>query len=98
MDYKFYRVERFEIVGPYKLVVSFSDGTSQRIDFSPVLFGQLYGPLRDLQLFDRVSIDPDVHTLVWPNGADFNPAMLHDWNANLEEITQSAIKLDTVSI
>lgn len=98
MDFKFYRVESFEIIGPYKLFVSFSDGTEQRIDFSPVLYGQMYGPLRDLQLFDRVFIDPEVHTLVWPNGADFNPAMLHDWNANLEEIKRSALKLDTVSI
>jgi len=98
MDFKFYRVKSFEIIGPYKLFVSFDDGTSQRIDFSPVLFGQMYQPLRDIKLFDRVSIDPDVHTLVWPNGADFNPAMLHDWNSNVEEITRSAIKLETVSI
>lgn len=24
-------------------------------------------------------IDPEVHTLVWPNGADCDPAILHDW-------------------
>jgi hypothetical protein len=30
-------------------------------------------------LFNQVRIDPEVHTLVWPNGADFDPAMLHDW-------------------
>lgn len=22
---------------------------------------------------------PEVRTLVWPNGADFDPAILHDW-------------------
>jgi hypothetical protein len=42
----------------------------------------LYGPLRDLRLFNQVSIDPEVHTLVWPNGADFDPATLHDWPEN----------------
>jgi hypothetical protein len=26
-----------------------------------------------------VEIDPEVHTLVWPTGADFDPATLHDW-------------------
>lgn len=38
-----------------------------------------YGPLRDLELFNQARIDTDAHTLVWPNGADFDPATLHDW-------------------
>jgi hypothetical protein len=98
MNFKFYRVEAFKIVGPYKLSVSFDDGTSQNIDFLPVLFGRMYGPLRDLKLFEQVTIDPEVHTLVWPNGADFNPALLHDWNTNAEDIRRSAAELDTVKI
>lgn len=98
MEFKFYRVEAFEIVGPYTLIVSFDDGTSQTIDFSTVLFGSMYGPLRDLRLFERVSIDHEVHTLVWPNGADFNPAMLHDWNANAAEIAASAVELNVVTV
>jgi hypothetical protein len=32
-----------------------------------------------LSLFNQVRLDPEVHTLVWPNGADFDPATLHDW-------------------
>jgi hypothetical protein len=39
----------------------------------------LYGSLRDLELFGQVRIDPEIETLVWPNGADFDPATLHDW-------------------
>lgn len=44
-----------------------------------VLAGELYSPLRDPAEFARVKIDPEVNTLVWPSGADFDPAILHDW-------------------
>jgi hypothetical protein len=33
MDHPIHRVQRFEIVGPYTLVLEFADGTQQRIDF-----------------------------------------------------------------
>lgn len=49
------------------------------IDFRPVLEGELYGPLLDPTLFSQVQIDFEAHTLVWPNGADFDPATLHNW-------------------
>ncbi len=79
MAHPIYRVVNFEIVGPYTLRVEFDDKTSQTIDFRPVLVGEMYGPLQDEKLFGQVEIDPEVHTLVWPNGADFDPATLHDW-------------------
>jgi hypothetical protein len=28
---------------------------------------------------NAVSGDREAHTLIWPNGADFDPAILHDW-------------------
>jgi hypothetical protein len=79
LSHAIYRVESFLIVGPYTLRVRFDDETEQTIDFRPVLEGEVYGPLRDRELFDQVRIDAEVHTLVWPNGADFDPATLHDW-------------------
>ena len=69
----------FEIIAPYTLRVRFDDQTEQTINFQPILAGEMYGPLRDLDLFNRVSIDNEVQTLVWPNGANFDPATLHDW-------------------
>lgn len=48
MSHPIHRVAQFRIVGPYALLVAFSDGTEQRIDFAPVLHGMLFGPLRDL--------------------------------------------------
>ena len=72
-------VERFEIVGPYTLALRFDDGTEQRIDFRPVLEGELFGPLQNPNVFNAVSLDKEVGTLTWPNGADFDPTTLHDW-------------------
>src|SRR5215213_6601000 len=79
MSHPIHRVESFEVVAPYTLRVRFGDGAEQVINFRPVLAGELYGPLRELSLFEQVRLDPEVHTLVWPNGADFDPATLHDW-------------------
>ncbi len=79
MNHLICRVCRFRVFAPYTLLVGFDDDTEQVIDFQPVLAGELFGPLRELALFNQVVLDPEVHTLVWPNGADFDPATLHDW-------------------
>jgi hypothetical protein len=80
MEHPIFRVIHFEIVAPYTLRVVFTDGKEQVIDFRPILVGELFGPLQDECLFNQVVIDPEIHTLVWPNGADFDPATLHDWH------------------
>ena len=80
MAHESHRVVSFQKVAPFTLRVQFDDATSQIIDFRPVLQGELYGPLQEPTLFDQVRIDPEVHTLVWPNGADFDPAILHNWS------------------
>jgi len=79
MAHPIHRVRSFQIESPYTLRVFFEDELQQVIDFEPVLHGELYGPLREAALFDRVQIDPEVGTLVWPNGADFDPETLHNW-------------------
>ncbi len=80
MVHPIYRVLAFEIVGPYTLRIQFDDNTWQTIDFRSILAGELYGPLRDPELFNKVQLDAEIGTLVWPNGADFDPATLHDWS------------------
>lgn len=80
MVHEIHRVVSFQKTAPFTLRVQFADGSSQIIDFLPVLKGELYGPLQESTVFDQVRIDPEVHTLVWPNGADFDPAILHNWS------------------
>jgi hypothetical protein len=79
MSHAIHRVVSFESLAPYTLRVHFEDGSEQTIDFEPVLVGEIFAPLRDPELFRQVTLDPEVQTLVWPNGADFDPSTLYDW-------------------
>jgi len=90
MSHPIYRVVSFDTVDAYTLRIAFDDGSERTVNFLPVLSGELYAPLRDLTLFNAVNIDPEVHTLVWPNGADFDPATLHDWPEYVDALTQRA--------
>jgi len=90
MAHPIYRVLNVEVVGSYTLRMTFDDGTTQTIDFRPMLMGEVYGPLQDERLFNQVEVDPEVHTVVWPNGADFDPATLHDWPSHVEEFKRMA--------
>jgi len=97
MNHAIYRVTSFEHLAPYTLRVSFDDDTQQTIDFEEVLAGDLYRPLRDLDLFNQVRLDPEVHTLVWPTGADFDPETLHDWPLYREALIERARQWDLVT-
>ena len=90
MTHPIHRVARFDIVAPYTLAVEFTDGTTQEINFQPVLHGSLFGPLRDLAMFNAVVLDQEAGTLTWPNGADFDPATLHEWPAVCAELAARA--------
>lgn len=79
MKHEIHSVISFVISAPYTLHLKFEDGSEQVIDFLPVLSGEIFGPLRELDVFNQVKLDPDARTIVWPNGADYDPAILHDW-------------------
>src|SRR5712672_1006704 len=96
MNHPIYRVVSFEIVAPYTLQVRFDDASVQTIDFRSVLAGELYAPLNDVKVFNGVRIDPEVHTLVWPNGADFDPATLHDWPKLVDALTAQTKEWESV--
>jgi len=79
VSHEIHRVVGFEKVAPFTLEVRFEDDREQVIDFSSVLTGEIYGPLADTVFFDRVALDEEIGTLVWPNDADFDPDTLYRW-------------------
>ena len=90
MYHKLYKVTEFEIVADYTIRVEFDDSAEQTIDFKPVLYGEIWGPLQDLALFNEVTLDPVAHTLTWPNGADFDPETLRNWPDYVDELVARA--------
>lgn len=76
-------------VRDYVLTVRFDDGFERTIDFEPILFGPLFGPLRDLRLFRQARVDGDLGTIVWPTGADIDPGVLYDWPEHVDTIVRS---------
>lgn len=87
-----------DIVAPCTLNVRFADATSHSIDFRPILAGESYGPLRDVELFNQVQIDPVAKTLVWPNRADFAPATFRDWPEYAAAFAEQARRWESVRV
>jgi len=97
-DYELHDVTDFELIGGYTIKIKFDDDTGQTIDFEPILSGPLFGQLHESDLFNQVRLDREIGTLVWPNGADIDPTVLHDWPMHVEAIIQRRKERIAVSI
>jgi hypothetical protein len=70
-------VTTVRVIESFVLEVGFADGVRRQIDIGPVLHGPIFEPLRDAVLFEQVSVDAVLGTIVWPNGADLSPEYLY---------------------
>ena len=65
-------------VRDYVVWLRFDDGAMGEVDLSDRLYGPVFQPLKDREYFQTFEVDQELHTLVWPNGADFAPEFLHE--------------------
>ncbi len=76
-----YDVRSVEHLGGYRIRIVFADGTVREADLEKTLSGQvgaMFEPLRDVAFFALAAVDPEIGTVVWPNGADLAPNALHE--------------------
>lgn len=92
MKHLIVKIKSVTTPAPYTIHLIFSDNTEQTIDLEPILMGPVYGPLKDPALFRSVRVDPEVGTIVWPNGADFDPATLYEWDSVKNELAERALE------
>ncbi len=62
----------------YRIEVSFSDGSKGVIDLEDELWGEVFEPLKDMDLFRAFRVNEELSTLEWPTGADLAPEFLYE--------------------
>jgi Protein of unknown function (DUF2442) len=72
------RLVEARYVRGFVIWLRFNDGAQGEVDLAGELHGLVFEPLLDLAYFRSFTLSPDLHTLVWPNGADFAPEFLRE--------------------
>ncbi len=74
-----YFVTKAIVLDEYRLRLSFHDGTVGDVDLSDIATrGGVFAPLRDLETFRTVRVDPDAGTIVWSDQLDIAPETLYE--------------------
>ena len=65
--------------GDYRMELSFDDGLTAVVDFAQRVRerGGIWDALRDIEFFKQARVDPELHTIVWPNELDICPDLLY---------------------
>ena len=74
------RIAAVRLLGARRVELTLTDGATKEVDLEPMLHGPLFDPMRlSDEVFAAVRVDPELGTLVWPNGADICPdVLIHD--------------------
>ncbi len=62
-----------QYVDRYKIKIKFNNQDEGIADLSTSLQGKVFEPLQDLAMFQKFTVDLELGTIVWDNGADFAP-------------------------
>jgi len=72
------KLEKAEYVENYKIFISFRDGKSGTIDLKDELWGEVFEPLKDVNVFRSFLLNSELNTITWANGADLAPEFLYE--------------------
>ena len=82
------RVAEVKPLQGYRLWLRFHDGKVGIIELINELWGPMFEPLKDPALFIQAKVDPELETVIWPNGADLAPEFLYQgaqYDASVDE-------------
>jgi len=73
-----WKIKEFNIVGDYTIKMIFNDGKERTINFEACIGKGWMKKLKDKDYFNRVKLGHN-NNLEWPDGQDFNPEALYNW-------------------
>jgi len=79
-----------EYVSDYRVKLVFEDGSVRIADLASHLEGEIFEPLKDVDFFRTVRVEPDINTIVWENGADMSPDFLYEIGVPVAESASAA--------
>jgi hypothetical protein len=72
------RVKGVQTLGDFRVRLEFTDASAREVDVAVYLRGPVFETIRnDPAVFRSVRVDPQLGTIVWPNGADIDPDVLY---------------------
>ncbi len=74
-------VTEARVLDGYRIELTFSDGVCGVVDLSRRIVGRggVFAALENPDFFRRVTVEKELRTIVWPNGADVCPDLLYGW-------------------
>ena len=72
----FLHVREAKYLHDYVIWLRFNDGAEGEVDLKDELWGEVFAPLKDPEVFRDFRVDPDLETIVWVTGAAFAPEFL----------------------
>lgn len=74
-------IAQVKVLDGYRLRLVFDDGVVGVVDLEDRVVGRggVFKALEDPAFFRRVSVHPELGTIVWPNDVDFCPDVLRHW-------------------
>jgi hypothetical protein len=82
-------VKHAAYLGQYRIAVTFEDEVVKIVDMKGHLDGEVFEPLKAVELFRRFTVNPDTDTLEWPNGADVSPDWLYETGVDASTVAMS---------
>lgn len=67
-----------EYIRDYVIRLRFADGVEGEIDLESELWGEVFEPLKDRDVFRNFTVDTELNTVRWPTGADLAPEFLYE--------------------
>ncbi len=72
-----YKVIEVKPLSNFRIWVKFEDGTEGTVDLSDLVNKGVFQRLREKEYFESVYVDPETHTVAWPDGLDLCPDALY---------------------